>query len=60
MKYVIAILLLVSVSGCVGITGGRISGRKHGFEVVGTLPEAFRHRQLGYVDAYVMYKKLMA
>lgn len=33
---------------------------KHGFEVVGTLPEAFRHRQLGYVDAYVMYKKLMA
>jgi hypothetical protein len=33
MKYVIAILLLVSVSGCVGITGGRISGRKHGFEV---------------------------
>lgn len=34
--------------------------RKHGFEVVGTLPEAFRHQQIGYVDAYVMYKNLMA
>ena len=32
---------------------------KHGFNVVGTLPEAFRHTQLGLVDALVMYKKLM-
>ncbi|MDV6030703.1 MAG: GNAT family N-acetyltransferase [Phycisphaera sp. RhM] len=30
----------------------------HGFEIVGTLPKAFRHRKLGYVDAYVMYKWL--
>ena len=29
-----------------------------GFEIVGTLPEAFRHRELGFVDAYVMYRKL--
>ena len=29
-----------------------------GFEIVGTLPGAFRHATLGYVDAYVMYQKL--
>ena len=29
-----------------------------GFEIVGRLPSAFRHRQLGFVDAYVMYKHL--
>ena len=34
--------------------------RKHGFEIAGTLPEAFRHPEKGYVDAYVMYKKLRA
>jgi GNAT superfamily N-acetyltransferase len=27
---------------------------KHGFRVAGVLPEAFLHRELGYVDAYVM------
>lgn len=32
--------------------------KKHGFEVIGTLPEAFMHSQLGLVDALVMYKKL--
>lgn len=29
-----------------------------GFEVVGTLPEAFQHPRLGFVDALVMYKRL--
>jgi ribosomal protein S18 acetylase RimI-like enzyme len=29
-----------------------------GFEIVGRLPEAFRHPALGYVDAYVMYRLL--
>lgn len=29
-----------------------------GFSVVGTLPRAFRHLQLGYVDALVMFKEL--
>jgi RimJ/RimL family protein N-acetyltransferase len=29
-----------------------------GFAIVGTLPRAFRHRQLGFVDAYVMFKEL--
>lgn len=32
--------------------------RKHGFEIVGTLPKAFRHLRLGEVDAYVMFKTL--
>ena len=32
--------------------------KKHGFKVVGTLPKAFRHAKLGFVDAYVMYKQL--
>ena len=29
-----------------------------GFSIVGTLPRAFRHQQLGLVDAYVMYRCL--
>lgn len=33
--------------------------RKMGFAIVGTLPEAFHHQDLGYVDAYVMYRPLM-
>jgi len=34
--------------------------QKLDFEIVGRLPGAFRHLQLGYVDAYVMYKQLAA
>lgn len=29
-----------------------------GFEIVGTLPRAFRHPDKGYVDVYVMFRKL--
>ena len=29
-----------------------------GFGIVGTLPEAFRHLRLGFVDVYVMFKEL--
>ena len=29
-----------------------------GFEIVGTLPGAFRHAQKGFVDAYVMFRSL--
>jgi ribosomal protein S18 acetylase RimI-like enzyme len=29
-----------------------------GFEIVGTLPEAFHHPTLGFVSAFVMYRKL--
>jgi ribosomal protein S18 acetylase RimI-like enzyme len=32
--------------------------KKMGFDVVGTLPGAFRHPNLGFVDAHVMYKLL--
>jgi ribosomal protein S18 acetylase RimI-like enzyme len=32
---------------------------KHGFEIIGTLPKAFRHARLGYVDAHLMYKQLL-
>jgi L-amino acid N-acyltransferase YncA len=32
--------------------------KKLGFAIVGTLPKAFRHRELGFVDAYVMYRFL--
>ncbi|MEI7611731.1 MAG: N-acetyltransferase [Betaproteobacteria bacterium] len=32
--------------------------KKLGFSVVGTLPKAFHHQRLGYVDALVMYKEL--
>lgn len=32
--------------------------KRHGFEIVGTLPGAFRHSRLGFVGAHVMYKQL--
>jgi L-amino acid N-acyltransferase YncA len=31
-----------------------------GFRIVGTLPGAFRHSQLGFVDAYVMFRVLQS
>ena len=33
--------------------------KKHGFEIIGTLPESFRHARMGYVDAHLMYKQLV-
>ena len=32
--------------------------KRMGFSIVGTLPQAFNHQTLGYVDAYVMYQHL--
>ena len=32
--------------------------KKFGFQIIGTVPEAFRHRRSGLVDAHIMYKKL--
>jgi ribosomal protein S18 acetylase RimI-like enzyme len=32
--------------------------KRLGFEIVGTLPKVFRHRELGLVDAYVMHRFL--
>jgi ribosomal protein S18 acetylase RimI-like enzyme len=32
--------------------------KKLGFEVIGTIPEAFDHPRVGLVDAHIMYKRL--
>jgi L-amino acid N-acyltransferase YncA len=40
-------------------TAGIRCWRQNGFQIVGTLPGAFRHRQLGYVDALVMVQSLV-
>ncbi|HJZ76650.1 MAG TPA: GNAT family N-acetyltransferase [Vicinamibacterales bacterium] len=32
--------------------------KKMGFAIIGTVPEAFRHPRLGFVDAHIMYKRL--
>ncbi|MCF6224786.1 MAG: GNAT family N-acetyltransferase [Xanthomonadales bacterium] len=32
--------------------------KKNGFDLIGILPGAFQHKQLEFVDAYVMYKQL--
>ena len=32
--------------------------QKMGFQIVGTLTEAFKHPELGFVDAHIMYKTL--
>ncbi len=33
--------------------------KKMGYDVVGRLPGAFNHAELGYVDAFIMYKVLV-
>ena len=40
-------------------TGAVRLWQKHGFAIVGTLPGAFNHATLGYVDAFVMFKQLV-
>ena len=32
--------------------------KKHGFEIIGTIPKAFDHKTLGYVDALIMWRDL--
>lgn len=32
--------------------------KKNGFQIAGTLPKVFLHPEMGYVDAYVMYREL--
>jgi len=32
--------------------------KKAGFEIIGTTPMGFKHQKLGYVDTYIMYRKL--
>jgi len=33
--------------------------QKLGFRIIGTIPEAYRHARLGFVDAHVMHKALV-
>ena len=40
-------------------TAGILCWQRNGFQVVGTLPGAFRHRQLGYIDALIMFQGLV-
>jgi hypothetical protein len=40
-------------------TAGIRCWERNGFRIVGTLPGAFRHSQLGYVDALVMLQVLV-
>jgi len=40
-------------------TGAIRLWEKLGFNTVGTLPKAFNHPQMGYVNALVMYKELL-
>jgi len=32
--------------------------KKMGFEIIGTTPNGFKHQQMGFVDTYIMYRKL--
>lgn len=32
--------------------------KKYGFEIIGTTPKAFRHKNLGLVDTFIMFKNL--
>ncbi|MGC4231978.1 MAG: GNAT family N-acetyltransferase [Niabella sp.] len=32
--------------------------KKLGFEIIGTTPKGFRHKTLGFVDTYIMFKSL--
>ena len=40
-------------------TAGLRCWQRNGFQVVGTLPGAFLHKRLGYVDALVMFQGLV-
>lgn len=33
--------------------------QKLGFEIIGEIPEAFKHSTLGYTNAYIMYQKIV-
>ena len=34
--------------------------QKLGYNIIGTIPNAYRHGQLGFVDSYIMYKQLLS
>ena len=47
-----------TISSYPRIRGRSDYGKKMGFHIVGTLPKAFKNLELGFIDAYVMYKEL--
>lgn len=34
--------------------------KKYGFEIIGTTPRGFRHKELGLVDTYIMFRDLLS
>lgn len=32
--------------------------KKMGFEIIGEIPDAFRHQKEGFINAYIMYRKI--
>nr|WP_281560928.1 GNAT family N-acetyltransferase [Thalassomonas sp. RHCl1] len=32
--------------------------KKLGYEIIGTIPEAYQHKKLGFVDSFIMHKQL--
>ena len=32
--------------------------QKLGYKIIGTIPNAYKHKKLGYVDSFIMYKQL--
>lgn len=32
--------------------------KRCGFEIIGTTPKGFRHKELGFVDTYIMFRRL--
>lgn len=39
-------------------TGAVKLWQQFGFQIIGTVPKAFKHQELGLVDAYIMYREL--
>ncbi len=33
--------------------------KKYGFKIIGTTPKGFRHKKIGFVDTYIMFKDLL-
>jgi ribosomal protein S18 acetylase RimI-like enzyme len=40
-------------------TGAIRLWQRHGYAIVGTVPGAYRHSRLGYVDSHIMFKSLV-
>jgi GNAT superfamily N-acetyltransferase len=39
-------------------TGAIELWKKYGFKIIGTIPGGFRHKSLGFVDAFIMFRDL--